>query len=433
MKRNHYARKKRQLRGLAKRLNQLMIENRADLAWEREKIRGKIRLILGDLSAVFTKVDIKRVLGGLAFSVGILYSTGANAQTFQPAVENPFGLVATQDNAMPSFADLDGDGDMDLLVAEYYGVIQYYENTGTSSSPQFAAPVSNPFGITSTGPVAFPTLADIDDDGDMDMLIGEYYGTFSFFENTGSSTAPQFAAPVSNPFGLSSTYVFAIPDFADMDGDGDLDLIVGEYYGNMHYFENTGSKSSPAFTTPVSNPFGLTATYAIAAPSVGDMDNDGDLDLIVGESYGALQYFENTGSVTNPQFASAVQNPFGLQSVYSIATPAMVDLDDDGDMDILVGEYYGNLQYFKNDLINGVNNMAEVALKVYPNPVQDVLFVGTDSRIDRVEVFNLLGQSVGVYEKPDGQINVSNLNTGLYTVRIELSSGEYSINKLQKQ
>ena len=433
MKRNHYARKKRQLRNLAKKLHHLMMENSPNLGNERQKIKIKIRIILNELSGIFSKGDIKRVLGGLAITLGLFYSSGASAQSFGVPVKNPFGLVATQENAMPTFVDLDGDGDMDLLVGEYYGSMQYFENTGSATVPQFGAPVTNPYGIVATSNISFPTFADLDNDGDMDLLVGEYGGTFSYFENTGSATNPQFATPTTNPFGLTPSYEFAIPDFADIDGDGDMDLLVGEYYGNMQYYENTGSNSNPQFAAPMMNPFGLSATNYIACPSVEDIDNDGDLDVLVGEANGSFQYFANTGSSTNPQFDSPIENPFGLQSVDTVSLPAMTDLDGDGDMDLLVGEYYGNFRYFKNNLITGVPDLGkEVPLSMYPNPVSDILVLDTKEPIKRVEIFNLLGQSVRIDNKPTIEVNTSQLNSGMYIIKIEFSSGNYSVNNFQK-
>ncbi|MBM3264708.1 MAG: VCBS repeat-containing protein, partial [candidate division Zixibacteria bacterium] len=86
------------------------------------------------------------------------------------------------------------------------------------------------------------------------------------------------------------------PAFVDLDKDGDLDLLSGEYYGNFHYFENTGSSSAPAFSATQTNPFGLVDVGYSSAPAFGDLDNDGDLDLLSGEYYGNFRYFENNSS-----------------------------------------------------------------------------------------------------------------------------------------
>lgn len=433
MKRNHYARKKRQLKVLAKKLNHLILDGRRNSSAEIDRVILKIRLLVKDLSHVFSKFDLKRVLGVAAISLGVFYSNETSAQDFEAPVENPFGLTSATYQAMPAFADLDGDGDLDLLVGEYFGSMKYYENTGTALNAQFATGQVTPFGLIPTYYLAVPTFADLDGDGDMDLLVGEAYGNMQYFENTGSATSPQFATPVTNPFGLIPTLEIAVPEFADMDGDGDMDVLVGEYYGAMKYYENTGTSTNPAFAAPVTNPFGLTPTYEFAFPSIADVDNDGDLDLLVGEYYGAMQYFENVGSVTNPQFATAVENPFGLQSTNEYALPAFADLDDDGDMDLLVGEYYGAMQYFKNNLITGIADEIEITnLKVFPNPVNDVLNIETDEKIKQIEIINVLGQSILIVSSSTNQINLGELENGFYTLIVHYSSGGKSINKIQK-
>ena len=147
------------------------------------------------------------------------------------------------------------------------------------------------------------------------------------------------------------TGVILFPELADIDGDGDLDLFAGDVYGQSHFRRNTGTATSPAFASPSTNPFGLTAAYGLAAPALTDLDRDGDLDLLVGESYGNLQYYENTGSATSPAFTTPRTNPFGLAAVYDLAFPDFSDIDDDGDMDLFVGEYYGDIIFFRNTSI----------------------------------------------------------------------------------
>ena len=93
-------------------------------------------------------------------------------------------------------------------------------------------------------------------------------GTCEQVQNTGTNTAPAFAAPVNNPFGITATYQYAFPSFTDLDNDGDYDLAVGEYYGAIQYFENTGTAMAPAFAAPVSNPFGLNASEKIMEPKL---------------------------------------------------------------------------------------------------------------------------------------------------------------------
>src|SRR4051812_45133081 len=107
------------------------------------------------------------------------------------------------------------------------------------TDPVFGAPVTNPFGLTDIGAVARPTFADIDGDGDLDACIGRSDGTTQFFRNTGSTSAPSFVAEGAN-FGLTDVGYSASPVFADIDDDGDLDAFVGGWDGVTRFFRNSG-------------------------------------------------------------------------------------------------------------------------------------------------------------------------------------------------
>ncbi|MBW2262429.1 MAG: VCBS repeat-containing protein [Deltaproteobacteria bacterium] len=294
-----------------------------------------------------------------AVDVGVDEGVSTITPSFATARRNPFSMVLGASYVgLPELADLDGDGDLDMMAGVgdiTAGGIMYYENTGTAGSATFGSPDVGPFSITITGVFAAPALVDIDGDGDLDLFTGEsdtYTGSIGFRRNTGTSTSPAFAAPVTNPFGISGlTDSFYFPELGDIDGDGDMDLFLGERDGDVLLLRNTGTSSSPAFAAPVTNPLGITAVTQIAAPALGDLDRDGDLDLIVGEEGGDLMYFQNTGTATSPAFATVVANPFGLTSVDQWAFPDLADMDADGDLDLYVGEYDGYMQYFENTAI----------------------------------------------------------------------------------
>ena len=134
------------------------------------------------------------------------------------------------------------------------------------------------------GASSTPSFADLDGDGDLDAVVGEAYGSLNYFENTGTAIAPAFTARTgaANPFDGVDVGFFSAPSFADLDGDGDLDAVVGEVDGTLNYFENTGSASAPAFTarTGAANPFDGVDVGARSTPSFADLDGDGDLDAV---------------------------------------------------------------------------------------------------------------------------------------------------------
>ncbi len=275
----------------------------------------------------------------------------AIAPAFAAATDNPFSLTSVAYNSTPSFADLDGDGDLDAIIGKGNGDIHYFANTGTATAPAFDTVSVNPFSLTQVGGYAKPSFADLDGDGDLDAFIGENDdGNTNYFENTGTAIAPAFAAASDNPFGLASTgsMTYTSPAFADLDNDGDLDAFLGVYGGDITYFENTRGSASPAFAAAVENPFSLADVGYNAAPKFADLDGDGDLDAFAGNSWGATKYFENTGTAIAPAFAGVVDNPFSLADVGMSAIHGFVDIDGDGDLDVFIGEHYGNTKYFEN-------------------------------------------------------------------------------------
>jgi len=250
-------------------------------------------------------------------------------------------------NSAPAFADLDGDGDLDAFIGEFFGTTQYFENTGTTTSPAFDAASANPFGLSDVGYSSVPTFADLDGDGDLDAFIGERFDDTFYFENTGTPVSPAFATPTANPFGLARVDQESTPTFADVDGDGDLDAFIGQRDGNTQYFKNKGTATSPSFAVPETNPFGLTDVGAYNQPAFADLDGDGDLDAYYGEQNGETKFFENiaidlsVGLATFPALPTTVELDQNYPNPFSANTEIVYTLPNAGHVRLVIYDVRG--------------------------------------------------------------------------------------------
>ena len=280
--------------------------------------------------------------------------------TEQTGTANPFNGIDVGVASAPTFADIDGDGLLDLVVGDFGGNLNYYENTGTASDPVYTerSGTANPLNGIDVNLNAAPTFADIDGDGDQDLVVGEDQGALFYYENTGTASAPTYTARTgtANPFNGINVMIHSAPTFADIDGDGDPDLVVGEEDGVLNYYENTGTASTPTYTARAgtANPFNGIDVGLRSAPTFADIDGDGDQDLVVGEFIGTLRYYENTGTASDPVYTerSGTANPFNGIIVNLTSAPTFADIDGDGDPDLVFGEDNGTLNYYENTSVS---------------------------------------------------------------------------------
>ncbi len=224
------------------------------------------------------------------------------------------------------YVDYDGDGKLDLTVAiedwaDYgwdnawdaqgkwtngplHGIIYVLKNEGTTAQPKYAKPFLieaggkrlDTFGCPS------PNFIDFDGDGDLDILCGEFLDGFTYFENIGTRTAPKYAAGIKliaddgKPLHMDLEMI--VPVAFDWDKDGDYDLIVGDEDGRVAFIENTGkfhSDHSPIFKQPryFQQQADEVKFGALATPVGYDWDGDGDTDIICGDTAGYIAFFEN--------------------------------------------------------------------------------------------------------------------------------------------
>jgi len=246
----------------------------------------------------------------------------------------------------PAFVDLDGDGDLDMVAGSKIDPhrsetarLHVFHNEGTAAAPAFRLADTLDLAIAYH---QSPAFGDLDGDGDPDLLLGTWNQDVLFFRNAGSRREPRFVQDTAATIRLPRAGN-AMPALADIDGDGDLDLFVGEASGDVNYLRNDGTRHEPRFVLVSERVDDIDAGRR-SAPALIDLDGDGLLDLVLGREDAGLIAFRNAGTRTGPRF---VPMPEFTIATAPFSAPAFADLDRDGRIDLVNGTLGGGLQFFR--------------------------------------------------------------------------------------
>jgi hypothetical protein len=270
-----------------------------------------------------------------------------------PATEiywSPAHELAPQGMSGPiASGDLDGDSDMDVSMIRAIPAHHFW-NIGTPQIPAWELDttvyVNVPWCSRRSG-----ALGDVDADGDLDLVFSCWDDTLRFYWNAGTPEVPLWEADQSVVSELVILGGGADPSLADIDGDGDLDLLVAMSFGIVKRFDNVGTAMAPVwehvgYLEGVSIGPGGTEMAAF-----GDIDGDGDLDLVAITWDTPIQCWENVGTQAVPQF---VENPSMLIGVTDPGEDGghgieLLDIDADGDPDLLVSDRLGVNYLYLNE------------------------------------------------------------------------------------
>lgn len=377
---------------------------------------------------------------------GVMYheNMGANNNpnfSFQQYAFMQDDMIEMGSGTAPSFVDYNNDGLMDMIVGNrgvFVGPGQrtsglaLFENEGSQYYPQLNRTNNDLLGLQADTTLKdlMPTFADIDADGDQDMLLGNLEGTVLYFENTAAAGATANWVRTASPlFDTIDVGYNSAPQWVDLDMDQDFDLIVGNEQGRIHYYENIGAPNMPDIEL-VSNFWGGIDlegqfTNGYSKPFVYDYDEDNNLELMLGTLSGWVELYEDLSLAPGDTFMYS--GHFANYDFGSFSAPSAAIMDTANGIRFFVGNMRGGLQaYDKAPQFVGREDhfrspdFHQLALTLYPNPAESRINWRLEgpAALGTVEVAvrNVMGQEV--YQERSqvkvGALEVSQFPVGVY-------------------
>ena len=272
------------------------------------------------------------------------YEQEFNDSTSFVLVSDNFNNIDVGENASPTFADVDNDGRIELVIGRKDSYLRWYEQTnpGSSNFSQLSTP------NFSIGSYASPVFTDLDNDGLWDLIVGNSgtYGSQTPLKHFEQSYPGIFEfGLVTNSFIPNNDIISPFATFTDIDNNNKLDLITVNRSGGISRYE-TKDTANLVWNT-VTNHFSEIDVGYNSAPVCVNLDNDGLIDLIIGVGSGGLRYYEQ--SETGSEVFNLISDDFIDVNYGSSLTPTFTDIDNDGLLDILIGNSFGQISHYEQD------------------------------------------------------------------------------------
>ncbi|MCE3279513.1 MAG: repeat protein [Bacteroidetes bacterium] len=365
-------------------------------------------------------------------------------------------MIEVGEGAYPVFFDYDNDGLKDLFIGNfgYYNnpsfehKIAQFKNTGTSTNPKFELITRDYDGFDGTqSPLSslnitnmVPAFGDMDADGDADMFIGGFDGKIHYFKNIAATgTTAKFILAQANYKNSNNRSIdvgdFAAPQIFDVDNDGKNDLVIGGLNGKLSYYRTTGISGTLPVLDSMTNFFGRIKVnqpgYFSGYSYPFMFRESGETKLISGSELGYLRLYERIDNNLNGTFDLIDSTLLGIREG-SRTAPSGTDLNNDGLMDMIIGNYQGGVAFYKGvDSLTSVNNVEKANdwnLEIFPNPADHFfnIIISNDRHSNyRIELHNALGQLI--FSKTTSEVsidlNAEQLKRGIYICKVsELQS-----------
>ncbi|KAA9324982.1 T9SS type A sorting domain-containing protein [Adhaeribacter soli] len=360
--------------------------------------------------------------------------------------------------AAPAFADIDADGDLDMLVSnfadyrlgasQFRSTVSLFENVGSATKPVFKLVDNNYLQFSQADYKGIKLqFGDMDGNGSKDLIVKYLHssGSAAYVDYIPNSAQPNqpYSFSRANQVGISlGINVRDAVFFYDLDGDGDLDVLLGTdsqnpnnpSSGAIHYYRRVGANPGSFSSWQLFNDnFGnIPRDYMRASvqPIIADLDNNGVADLALTDNSGSLRLYpnimNNLGGTFIPHTQVLYNNLLGGLNAPAFGPrifAAAADLDGDQKPEMVVGTDGGGLLYLKNEssVVSGVREgISALPLKVYPNPAREMVTVSSEENV-QVSVYDMTGRQL--LESKAGfrkvhELNILNLKAGAYFLKI---------------
>lgn len=350
-------------------------------------------------------------------------------------------MIEVGAGAMPQFVDVDTDGLTDMLIGNYgyYSAVlpfksglAWYRNTGTLSNPQFTLQTRDLGGFQSLGLLSLaPTIGDLDNDGDNDLIMGNADGYLIYYRNmAGAGNPPVYSlfqpSMTDNNGNVIDVGQNSTPQMIDVNRDGRIDLLIGERNGNLNYYQNIGSATAHSLISVNSGFGGINVTnymnlYGYSYPHL--YDSAGIYRMLVGSTHGYLYQFDNIDNNLTGTFTLTDSIAYGIIESANAAA-SVADINGNGYFEVLIGNNAGGVTLYVHDSTTALPEIKQTLnVTLYPNPATDYVVVGfgtsppvariislSDVTGRRIEEKNLLAGSA--------YFDVSTLPSGVYLIRV---------------
>jgi len=363
--------------------------------------------------------------------------------------------------AHPSVVDYNNDSLPDLVVGNYgyydtsgsaVASLTLLENIGTRQEPAFEVVERNLAGLKQQLPAnvhsLHPTFGDLDNDSDMDMIMGNSEGELQYYENTAGAGNPISLTLNASVVANSNVGSHSTPFLYDVNDDGPLDLIVGERNGNLNYFQNKGTPSSPSFQAAATDDFfGGVDTRdpndfsGFSSPVITTLDTTGQPYLLSGNKNGHIYIYQFLQDSVSGGTFPLIDEYYSNIRLGRRSHPKAADLNHDDTTELVIGNWRGGLGvYGQGPEDEPIDTNVDItpssggqnSITLYPNPASDIVTLRFDqtssSAINKVTVYDVTGtkmvaKSVGENGQQQLQFHVEEWPTGVYFCTVDTENG----------